>query len=324
MNAIAYDRYGSPDVLEFREVDRPAPAADELLIRVVAASVNKGDHHLMRGSPWPLRFMSGLRRPKRPILGVDVAGRVEAVGSDVDGFAVGDEVAADLTGSGFGAFAEYATAKPAATARKPADVGFDAAATVPTSGATALQAVRDHGGAAPGQTALVTGAAGGVGSFAVQLARHLGAAVTAVCRGDKADFVASLGAERVLDYRRDDWTADLGRYDLVIDAAAYRPTLRCRRTLKPGGRYVLVGGPFRRFITVAAFGPMLSKLGHRKVGQMMVRPDAEDLATLLALIDAGHLAPALDRAYPLADAAQALRRLESGEARGKLVLRVAP
>lgn len=338
MKAVVYERYGPPSVLRVSTVPRPDVGADdEVLIRVRATSINKGDLHLMHGSPLVVRPMAGgFLKPTLRVLGSDVAGTVEAVGRTVTRFQIGDEVFGDLSESGFGGFAEYATAKEAHLALKPASVDWSAAAAVPSAGLTALQALR-VGGVAPaergdtepegsgpegGARVAVNGASGGVGTFAVQLAKHFGAHVTGVCSTRNVEMVRGLGADRVVDYTKDDFTTEGdARYDLIVDAAAYRAAREHRRALGPTGVYVLVGGGFRRTIEIMLLGSILSEKRGRTLRFMGIKqPDSEDLALLGQLLESGTLAPAIHRTVSLDEVPAAMDELERHHASGKVVV----
>ena len=315
MKAIVYRRYGSPDVLELVEVEKPIPSADEVLIRVRAASVNPYDRHFMRGEPFLVRAMTGLRRPKESRTGVDVAGEVESVGPNVKELKPGDAV----FGSARGAFAEYACTSK--VIRKPAGATFEDAAAVPVAGFTALQAVRNRGRVQPGEKVLIHGAAGGVGTFAVQIAKALGAEVTAVSRTENLDLLRSIGADHVIDYTRDDFTKS-GQYEVIIDCYATRPLATCRRALAPNGRYVMVGGPLGGFLASIA-GLLAAKLlSNRKARIVSAKNNLNDLATLAELLESGKLKPVIDRRYTLSEVPDAIRYLETGRARGKIVIQV--
>ena len=315
MKAIVCRRYGSPDVLELAEVAKPVPAADEVLIRVNAASVNPLDRHFMRGEPFPIRMMTGLRRPKESRAGVDVAGEVEAVGTNVSDLKPGDAV----FGSARGAFAEYAcTAK---VIRIPAGLTFEDAAAVPIAGFTALQAVRDRGRVQAGEKVLIHGAAGGVGTFAVQIAKTYGAEVTAVSRTDNLDLLRSIGADHLIDYTREDFTKS-SQYDVIIDCYATKPLAACRRALAPNGRYVMVGGPPSGLLRAVAGLIAAKLLSNRKATIVSAKNNVNDLATLAELIEAGKLKPVIDRRYALSEVPEAIRYLEQGRARGKIVIQV--
>lgn len=323
MRAVTYTEYGSPDVLRLAEVAAPTPGDDDVLIRVHAAGVNAGDWHLLRGEPLMVRLMAGLRRPKRPILGADVAGRIEAVGRNVAELRPGDEVFGDLSDSGFGAFAEYVAAPAHTVARKPAGMSFAQAAAVPSAALTALQGLRDEAQLRPGQRVLVNGASGGVGSFAVQIAKALGAEVTGVTSGRNLELVRALGADHVVDYTREDFTRSGMRYDVILDTAAFRPLAEHQRALAPGGAYVLVGGAFRQMLTVMVLGPWRSRRSGQRFRTFVKQPRPHNLAFVRELLEAGRLAPAIDRCYPLGEAAAALRYLGTRRARGKVVMTVA-
>ena len=322
MKAIVTEQYGSPDVLRLKEVAKPTPEDDEVLVKVHAASVNAGDWHLMRADPFLIRLMYGLRKPSRPILGSDVAGRVEAVGQSVTQFQPGDEVFGDLSNSGFGAFAEYVSAAESALIHKPARLSFAQAAAVPLAAVTALQALRDKGQLQAGQTVLISGASGGVGSYAVQIAKALGAEVTGVCSTAKVEMVRSLGADHVIDYTREDFTQSGQQYDLILAVGGRRPLSAYRRALKPKGIYVMVGGETAQLFQVMLLGPWLSRRGSQKFGTMLAQPNQRDLALVSELLEAGKVVPVIDQCYPLPEVPDAIRYLESGYARGKIVIKV--
>ena len=322
MKAIVCPTYGSPDVLEFRDVGKPSPEDDEVLIKVHAAGVNAGDWHLMRADPFLIRLMFGFTKPKHPILGGDFAGRVEAVGKDVRQFEVGDEVfGASAT---FGAFAEYVTAAPNAVALKPTNMTFEQVAAVPTAAMTALQGLRDHGEIRAGQEVLVNGASGGVGSFAVQIAKALGADVTGVCSASKMDTVRALGADHVIDYRQEDFTKTGRQYDLILGVGGYHPLAAYKRALKPNGSYVMTGGAMKQMFEAMLLGSFMSKTGGKRIVSFVQKISQQDLLFLKELMDQGKLSPVIDKSYPLADVPEAIAFLESGKARGKLVVEVEP
>lgn len=324
MKAIVQRRYGSPgEVLEFRDVDRPEPRGGEVLVRVHASSVNAGDWFMLVGRPYVLRPMWGLTRPKHDIPGMDVAGTVEALGPGVTRFSPGDEVYGELRN---GAYAEYAVAAEDALAPKPADLGFAEAAAVPVAGVTALQGMRDAGGVRAGHRVLVHGASGGVGTFAVQVAKSLGAHVTGVCSTRNLDLVRSIGADQVVDYTREDFTRGERLYDVILDLVGDRPLAACRRVLRPGGVYVAsTGRPGG-----AALGPLpyiarvaLSSLrGGPKMKVFAAKPNAADLDALSRLIETGQVTPVIDRTVSLPQAVDALAHLGEGHARGKSVVTV--
>ncbi|GGN97932.1 NAD(P)-dependent alcohol dehydrogenase [Microbispora bryophytorum] len=329
MKAIVQDTYGPADVLELRDIDRPSIGDEEVLVEVRAAAVDPGVWVLMTGTPYLARAGFGLRRPKVPVRGRDVAGVVTAVGAGVTRFRPGQEVYGTCP---TGSLAEYAKAPQARLAPKPADLTFEQAAAVPVSGMTALQAVRDVAGVRPGQRVLVIGASGGVGSFAVQIAKALGASVTGVCAAAKADFVRSLGAGDVIDYTREEIDRDGARYDVVVDTAGNRPLSLLRRALTPRGTLVIVGGGHTAYRFTGGMGrtvraPLLSlftgsMFSGRRLRPMFSRERAEHLEELTRLIESGAVVPAIDRAYPLAEAPDAIRHLMEGHPAGKVVVTV--
>jgi NADPH:quinone reductase-like Zn-dependent oxidoreductase len=323
MRAIVGDTYGTADVLKLRDIDVPDIAHDEVLIRVRAAGVDRGVWHVMTGRPYPIRLAGyGLRAPKTPVPGMDVAGVVQTVGSKVTRFQPGD----DVFGIGRGTYAEFAPAPEGKLAPKPGNLGFEQAAGVAISGLTALQGLRDHAQVQPGQKVLITGASGGVGSYAVQLATAFGADVTGVCSTAKVDLVRSLGAGRVLDYTREDFAEGDERYDAILDLGGNATLARLRRALAPKGTLVIAGGEtggrwlggFDRQLRAL----VLSRFVDQKLTTFVSGEKHEDLLVLKELIEAGKVAPVIDRTYPLAEAPDAIRHLEQGRARGKLVITV--
>jgi NADPH:quinone reductase-like Zn-dependent oxidoreductase len=331
MKAIVQTEYGSPDVLSLQEVDKPVVTANGVLVRIRATSVNAGDWHLMRGDPFLTRLMfGGILKPKIKILGMDIAGQVEAVGQDVKQFQVGDEVYGDLSECGFGAFAEYVCATEAALVLKPQNISFEQAATVPCAALTALQGLRDCGRIKFGQKVLINGASGGVGSFAVQIAKALGAEVTAVCSTNKMEMLRSIGADHIIDYTQSDITKNGQQYDLIIDAAAYRSVFDYAQILKPDGTYVLIGGSISRLFQVLLFGSVISRIMHRKLKCLMVKPNRSDLVILKDLIEAGKIVPFIvggaspvaHRTYSLSDVPTAIRHIEQRQVRGKIAISV--
>jgi NADPH:quinone reductase-like Zn-dependent oxidoreductase len=322
MKAFVRDRYGSPDVLELRDVDTPAVTDDGVLVRIRASSLNQADLDYLYGRPLLTRMGTGFRGPKSRGLGLDVAGQVEAVGRNVTAFRPGDEVFGDLTEFGYGAFAEYAAAPERAWAHKPASMSFEQAATVPQSGILALQGLRSGERIGPGQRVLINGASGNMGPFAVQIARALGAHVTGVSSTAKMDFVRSLGADAVIDYSREDYTRSAQRYDWILDAAGNRSLLQNRGALRRRGRYVMVGGPTRRIFGSLLLGPLVSLADSRTLGlDLWWKPfKQEDVVILKRLIDDGSIKPVIDRIYPLAALPDGLRYLEAGRAQGKIVI----
>ena len=320
MKAIICTRYGSPDVLQFTEMEKPLPQDHQLLINVHAASVNALDWHSMRGTPFLYRLGGGLRKPKDQRLGVDLAGRVEAIGNNVTQFQPGDEV----FGVCAGGFAEYAAAPEKSLALKPADLSFEEAAAVPVAAITALQGLRDTGQIQPGQKVLVNGASGGVGTFAVQIAKSFGAEVTGVCSTRNLDMVRSIGAEHVIDYMHDDFTKHGQRYDLIYDAVGNRSVSDYKRALSPQGTCVIVGfSTLSRLFQYMVLGPWMSKIGSKKIGLMgLAKPNQQDLVLVKELLEAGKVVPVIDKRYPLREVPEAIRYLEEGHARGKAVITV--
>jgi NADPH:quinone reductase-like Zn-dependent oxidoreductase len=322
MKAIIYNRYGSPDVLALREAATPAPGEGEVLIRVLAASINAADRYLLRGRPLMLRFSSGLRRPKRPILGADVAGRVAAVGLGVRGLRPGDAVIADLSDSGWGGLAEYAVAPESAVVGLPVGVGFVEAAAVPMAAVTALQGLH-AGGIRPGARVLVHGASGGVGHFAVQIARALDAEVTAVCSARHAATARAGGAARVIDYAVEDFAAEGPRYDLILAVNGNRSLSDYRRALVPGGVCVVAGGGMGQIFAGLLWGPVVSARGDRRVRSLTARHNPADMTFVGELMATGQVRPVIERCFPLAETAEALRLMEAGHVGGKVVVVVA-
>ncbi len=324
MKAIRRDRYGPPDILELSEVEKPVPKNDEVLVRIRASSLNQADLDYLLGKPFLTRMGTGLRTPGNRGLGLDAAGQVEAVGPDVTAFQPGDDVFGDLTAFGYGAFAEYACAPEHAWARMPAGLTFEEAATIPQAAILALQGLKRGEQIRPGSRVLVNGASGNVGPFAVQIAKAFGAHVTGVCSTAKMDMVRGLGADEVIDYTREDYTQGGQRYDWIVDVAGNRSILECRRALKPGGAYVMVGGPTSRILGALLLGPLISLAGSSKMGLMLWWKvfNKEDVVILNELIGAGRIRPFIDRRYPLADVPEALRYLQGGHARGKVVITV--
>jgi NADPH:quinone reductase-like Zn-dependent oxidoreductase len=321
MKAVVYTEYGLADVLQLKDVERPVPQDNEVLVKVHAASVNAADWHLLRGKPFLVRLMGfGLLRPKHAILGMDVAGRVEAVGGNAKQFRPGDEV----FGSTRGGFAEYTCAPEDGLASKPASMTFDEVAAVPTAGLTALQGLRDKGGIRPGQKVLIHGASGGVGTFAVQIAKSFGTEVTGVCSARHADSVRSLGADHVIDYAREDFAGSGERYDLILAVAGSRSVFDYRRALAPGGVCVIVGGSPGQVFPGLLLGPWLSMTGGKKVTGMLTQVSLKDLAFLLGLLEAGRVRPVIDRRYPLSQVPDAIRYLGDGHAGGKVVVTPEP
>jgi NADPH:quinone reductase-like Zn-dependent oxidoreductase len=324
MRAVVYYRYGPPEVLSLKEIDKPVPAEGEVLVRVCAASVNPYDWHFLRGTPKFAQLFMGIGRPRSPRVGADVAGVVEAAGPGVTRLKPGDTV----LGICKGAFAEYACGKEAQLALKPAGVSFELAASLPIAGITALQGLRDCAKLQPGQTVLINGAAGGVGTFAVQIARSMGAHVTGVCSARNADLVRSLGTERVIDYAQEDFVESPQKWDAIFDLVGNRTLAEFRRALQPKGVFVSCGGggPDKKARELAGimFGKLLiAPFVSQRLTGVLAKVRTEDLSTLAAMIEAGTLKPVLDRSYPLAETADAIRYVETGHARGKVIISVA-
>jgi len=334
MKAIVYTEYGSPDVLHLQEMERPTPKEDEALVKVHAASINAADLEILRGN-WSARF-GGPLKPVHMILGSDIAGQIEAVGRNVKQFQPGDEIWGDLSLLGYGAFAEYVCVPEKALRLKPARMTFEEAAAIPSAGANALQNLRgvgssspsfllsDKGEIQPGQKVLINGAGGGVGTFAVQIAKSRGAEVTGVDSAGKLDMLRSIGADHVIDYTQEDFTKSGQLYDLILEVVASRSIFDYKRALSPKGIYVMVGGSLVTILQGFLLGPLISMTGSKKMGIVMWKPNnKEDLAILEELFKAGKVVPVIDRRYPLNEVPQALRYLEEGHAKGKVVINVA-
>ncbi|WP_437570918.1 NAD(P)-dependent alcohol dehydrogenase [Sorangium sp. So ce542] len=318
MRAIVYDRYGAPDVLRLADIAVPEIADDEVLVRVRAASVNSWDWDLVTGTPVFFRFW-GLFKPKHRVPGADIAGQIEAVGKKVTRFRPGDEVFGDLCQCGWGGFAELARARESALALKPAGMTFEQAAATPQAGAMALQGLRDEGAIRPAQTILINGAGGGVGTFAIQIAKSFGAEVTGVDRAEKLETMRSVGADHVVDYAREDFAENGRTYDLILDAAAHRSMFDYSRALSPGGTYVMLGGAVGRILELLLLGPWISRSERKKMRIMAAKANHE-LGVLAELFQAGKVRPVIDRCYPLAEVADAFRYFGEGRACGKIVI----
>jgi NADPH:quinone reductase-like Zn-dependent oxidoreductase len=319
MKAIVYHHYGSPDVIQCEEIEKPTAEDNQVLLKVHAASVNPLDWHYLRGKPYIMRLQSGLRTPKDPGLGVDVAGVVEAVGKDVTEFKPGDAV----FGSCSGAFAEYVCVREKGLVKKPDNVSFAQAAAVPVAAFTALQALRDHGQLQPGQQVLINGAAGGVGTFAVQIAKALGATVTGVCSARNVELVRSLGADQVIDYTKTDFTQNDQRFDLFLDCIGNHSLTACRRVLQPQGTYVIIGGPDGQWLEPLLRGikaVVLDRFVKEKLILFIAKTTKADLVFMCDLMVEGKVKPVIDRCYPLRETAEAIRYLETGRARGKVII----
>ena len=318
MKAIVYTKYGPPDVLELKEVEKPTPKDNEVLIKVHAASVNYSDWSFVRGKPFLIRMYQGLLKPKNTILGADIAGRVEAVGRSVKQFQPGDEVFGDISECGWGGFAEYVSVPENALALKPASMTFEEAAAVPQAAVVALQGLRDKGQIQPGQKVLINGASGGIGTFAVQIAKSFGAEVTGVCSTRNLDMVRSIGADHVIDYTQEDFTQNKQRYDLILDIVANRSVSDYTRALSPKGNYVAVAfNPSSLFL-----GSLISMTGSKKVSSLAAKTNVKDLVFMKELLEAGKVVPVIDRRYPLSEVAEAVRYYGERHAQGKVVITV--
>jgi NADPH:quinone reductase-like Zn-dependent oxidoreductase len=322
MKAIVQTAYGEPsEVLELKEIEKPVPKENEVLIKNQAASITFGDLAAVKGEPAIARLSLGLREPKIKTPGKDVAGVVEAVGANVKQFKPGDEVFGDLSECGWGAYAEYVLAPENAIVQKPANLTFEAAAAVPESGVVALQGLKDKGGIQSGQKVLIYGASGGIGTFAVQIAKSFGAEVTGVCSTRNLEMVRSLGADHVIDYTKDDFTQNGVQYDLILATAGYRSIFDYKRALAPGGHYVATGGEMAQIFQPMLLGPLVSS-GGRKMTNLAMKPDTQDLTYVKELIEAGKVTPVIDKSYPLSELPEALRYYGEGRSRGKVVVRM--
>jgi len=323
MKAIVYSRYGPPDVLELKEIARPTPKENEVLVKVLAASVNSWDWDLLRGTPFANRLMFGIVKPKIGILGCDIAGQVEAVGRNVKQFQPGDEVFGDISGCGWGGFAEYVCARENVLALKLASMTFEEAAAVPQAAVLALQSLRDKGKIQPGQKVLINGAGGGAGTFGVQIAKSFGAEVTGVDSASKLDMLRSIGADHVIDYTQEDFTKNGQVYDLILDVVTHRSIFDYKRALSPMGIYVMLGGgSWARVFQTMFLGPLISMTGSKKMGLLMHKPNKKDLNYMNGLFEAGKVKPVIDRLYPLSEVAEALRYFGEGHVKGKVVITV--
>jgi NADPH:quinone reductase-like Zn-dependent oxidoreductase len=320
MKAIVRTRYGAPDVLQLEEMEKPTPEDDEVLVRVHAVSVNKSDWFVLRGKPFLVRLMGfGLLRPKIKILGSDIAGRVEVVGKNVGQFKPNDEVFGTTRGS----LAEYVCVREDRLALKPANISFEEAAAVPVAAVTALQGLRDKGHIQSGQKVLIHGASGGVGTFAVQIAKSFGAEVTAVCSTRNLDTAHSIGADHVIDYTQEDFTRNGQRYDLILAANGNRSILSYRHSLGPKGIFVNTGGSLSQMVQALFLAPLISKTGSKKMGTSSAKLNQKDLILVKELLVAGKVVPVVEKRYPLRQAAEALRYLGEGHAQGKIVITLA-
>jgi NADPH:quinone reductase-like Zn-dependent oxidoreductase len=323
MKAIYYEKYGPPEVLQLKEVEKPALKDNEVLIKVHAASVNSWDWGLLQGTPLMNRVFFGLLKPKNKILGADVAGRVESVGRNAKQFHPGDEVFGDISGCGFGGFAEYVCAPENVLALKSPGMTFEEAAAVPQAAILALQGLRDKGNIQKGQKVLINGAGGGAGTFGVQIAKSFGAEVTGVDSTQKLDMLRSIGTDRVVDYTKEDFAKMGQRYDLILDVVTDRSIFEYKRLLGPKGIYVMMGGgSWARVFQTMILGPWISMTGDKKMGALFHRPNTEDLNSMSELIEDGKVAPVIDRNYPLSEVPEALRYFGKGLAKGKVVITV--
>jgi NADPH:quinone reductase-like Zn-dependent oxidoreductase len=321
MKAIVYQKYGSPDVLELKEVEKPIPQDDEVLIKVHASSVNYADWALVRGKPFLIRLMTGaLLKPKYTILGKDIAGQINSVGRNAKQFQSGDEVYGDLSACGFSAFAEYVSVPENAVSLKPANLTFEETAAVPEAAVVALQGLRDKGQIQTGQKVLINGASGGIGTFAVQLAKLFGAEVTGVCSTRNLDMVRSIGADHVIDYTKEDFTKNGQCYDLILATVGYRSIIDYKRALSPEGIYVCTGGTMAQIFQPMILGPWITMTGSKKMINLANRPNQNDLDFMKALLEAGKVKPVIDRRYPLSETAEALRYYGEGHTKGKVVI----
>lgn len=316
MKAIVYTKYGSADVLQLTDVEKPRPKDDEVLVKVMATAVNVSDALLLKGEPFVMRLTGGLRSPKNQILGADIAGQVEAVGANVTQFQVGDAVFGDLSAQGRGGFAEYVAAPASALALKPANRSFAEAAAVPMTAVTALQGLRDKGQLQAGQQVLINGASGGVGTFAVQIAKALGGVVTAVVSTRKKEMVRAIGADHIIDYTQEDFTQNGQQYDLIFDTVGNHSVAAYKRVLQENGRFVTTA-----FLpSLVILGPWLSLTEGKKMSNMMAKPNQKDLDVMKELVETNQVIPIIDRCYPLSDVAEVLRYLGEGHAKGKVII----
>lgn len=322
MKAIVCNKYGSPDVLELAVVEKPIPKDNQVLVKIHAASLNYGNLVLLRGEPFLARFAFGLSKPKYTIPGGDIAGRVEAVGKDVKQFQIGDAVFGDLSRCGWGGFAEYVAVPEHALVLKPVNLSFEEAAAVPMAGVTALQGLVNKGKIQSGQKVLINGASGGVGTFAVQIAKSFGAEVTGVCSTRNLDILRSIGADYVIDYKEEDFTRKTECYDLILAVNGYQPISAYKRTLSTNGIYVMVGGSGAQLTQAMMQGPWISMTGSKKMGNMLQRSNQDDLLFLKELLEAGKVRPVIDRSYKLSQVQDAFRYFEEGHAQGKVVITI--
>lgn len=320
MKAIVYREYGSPDELKLEEIEKPTPKNNEVLVKVLAASVNAADWYSLRGEPFLLRLTSGLFKPKNRILGFDIAGRAEVVGKNATQFQPGDEVYGDISAYGGGGFAEYVAIPEKVLALKPVNLSFEEAAAVPMAAVTALQGIRDHGQIKPGQKVLINGASGGVGTFAVQIAKSFEAEVTAVCSTSKMDMLRSIGADHVIDYTKEDFTRSGKRYDLIFGINGHHSLFDYKRALNPEGMYICIGGTMAQIFEAMLLGPLRSNGKQKLKGMGSAQPNQKDLEAMKRLIEAGSVVTVIEKRFPLSGVPEALRHLGEGHAIGKLVI----
>lgn len=320
MKAIISNKYGSPDNLEFKEVKNPIPDENQVLIKIYAASLNYGNLVLLKGEPFLARFAFGLFKPKYIIPGGDISGKVESVGKNVKHFKPGDEVFGDLSGCGWGGFAEYATVPENSLVMKPSNISYEEAAAVPMAATTALQSLRDKGKIKSGQKVLINGASGGVGTFAVQIAKSFGAEVTAVCSTRNLDIIKSIGADNVIDYTKENFTKNNELYDIILAVNGYQPISAYKGSLNQNGKYVMVGGSGAQLTQAMILGPLLSMTGSKKLGSFLQRPNQTDLIFIRDLIEAGQLKPIIDKYYKMSEVPNAFRYFEEGHTQGKIVI----
>lgn len=322
MKAIVYNQYGSPDVLHFKEVDKPIPQDNQVLVKIHAASLNYGNLVLLKGEPFLARFAFGLVKPKYSIPGGDIAGRVEAVGKDVKQFKPGQDVFGDLSRYGWGGFAEYVAVTENALALKPENTTFEEAAAVPMAAVTALQGLRDKGKIQEGQKVLINGASGGVGTFAVQIAKSFGAKVTGVCSTRNIEILRSIGADQVIDYTKEDFTEKGQKYDLILGVNGHHPITAYKRSLNEDGTFIHVGGSGSQMFQTMTFGSWFSLTGKKKMSTLLQRQKQEDLIYMKELIEAGKVRPVVDKTFKLSELKEAFNYFENGHAQGKVVITI--
>lgn len=319
MKAIVYDKYGSPDVLKLKDIEKPVPGDNEVLVKIHAAALNSADVDLLTGNVFGR--ISGLFKPSYKILGSDISGLVEAVGKNVKLFQPGDEVYGDMTNSGFGTFAEYKCVSENALMKKPSYMTFEEAAAIPSAGVIALQGIRSKRQIHPGDKVLINGAGGGMGTFAVQMAKTYGAEVTGVDRGEKLNKILQLGADHVIDYTKEDYTKQSQCYDLILDCQGFHSAFKYKRKLRPDGTYLMIGGSVASALQVIVIGPLISATSSKSVGLLVGRPNRkEDLIVLEELFESRKVVPVIDKSYPLSDVAEAFRYFEKGLFKGKIII----